>query len=114
MIAIVDLEANPDGCIGFAPREKREMLKVGMFARLHVHAGGRPERLWFKVMNALRLDPPGTVRYTGELVSDTNLDLEVGHELAFGPEHVCEWGTHEDSDSFLPGRLKKRKSRRHG
>jgi hypothetical protein len=64
VITIIDLEQQPERCMGFAPREKREQMRVGMFA------GGR---------------------YSGEMISEAHMDIEIGDEFTFGPEHVCEW-----------------------
>lgn len=100
MITLVNLELEPDGCIGFAPREKREQLHVGMFARVQATDGQVTGRMWLKIMNRddetvdpEKADWARAIRYTGELVSDTRFDLDLGHEFTFGPEHVCEWTT---------------------
>jgi hypothetical protein len=87
VITIIDLEQQPERCMGFAPREKREQMRVGMFVRLLFTEPGRlrPERLWVKVM-----DVAGG-RYSGEMISEAHMDIEIGDEFTFGPEHVCEW-----------------------
>lgn len=86
-IWIVDLEQHPESCIGVAPRDKRERLTVGMFARVVFTNGKRRERLWIKIMD---IQPTGFL-YKGELVNDSYFDVEIGDMYEFGPEHVCEW-----------------------
>lgn len=98
MIQLVDLEMTNHPDLG--PEEKREELAVGTFARVLVYDGPlgesrtkhRQHGLWLKIMELHVYD--GDVRYHGELVSDTHLDLDIGHEMTFGPENVLEWSTH--------------------
>lgn len=89
MISLVDLEAHPENCIGFAPREKREALQAGMLARILITDGARRERVWTKIR---RVDiTAGAHFYHAELVDDTFMDIGAGDKITFEPQHVCEW-----------------------
>ena len=85
----INIEETADRLVLVAPRERRASLVVGMLARLLFIDGARRERLWFEISE--RIEGP-SLRYRGVLVSESCADdVELGHSVEFGPEHICEW-----------------------